>query len=100
LKSIKRDSRREDSILPKLKRILKIFIPWYLRVKLRMILNLTYEKLKRLNEQNPYSGFDDLRKNILRDFQCKMDLDSAQISGLLKTARRKNSDFLETSRKE
>jgi len=65
-----------------------------------MILNLTYEKLKRLNEQNPYSGFDDLRKNILRDFQCKMDLDSAQISGLLKTARRKNSDFLETSRKE
>jgi FkbM family methyltransferase len=38
-------------------------------------------------------GFDDLRKNILCDFQCKTDLERAEIKTLLQSARQKNLRF-------
>jgi len=45
------------------------------------------------SNQNPYLGFDGLRKNILRTFQCKTDLDSVEINTLLQAARQKNLHF-------
>jgi len=43
--------------------------------------------------QNRHSDFNDLRKKILRDFQCKTDLNTAEITALLQTAEQKNFRF-------
>ncbi|MDR0304890.1 MAG: hypothetical protein LBH98_09045 [Chitinispirillales bacterium] len=46
--------------------------------------------MKQISGQNQYSSFDDLRKNILFDFQCKTNLDETKISELLQSAKAKN----------
>jgi len=50
-------------------------------------------KVHLITKDSPYSNFDNLRKNILYDFQCKTDLDPAKINMLFQAARQKNLHF-------
>jgi len=55
--------------------------------------NKILHKVHLIIKDSPYSNFDNLRKNILYDFQCKTDLDPAKINMLFQAAGQKNLRF-------
>jgi len=55
--------------------------------------NKILHKVYLLGKQNTYSDFDDLRKNILYDFQCKINLDPVKINTLFQLAEQRNLRF-------